>query len=70
MYEITAVPKLIIIQDDGDVITKKGRKEVQDRGYLSYRNWKQVATLVDGGTLNPERERASHDEPNQLTDVT
>ncbi|KAK3089054.1 hypothetical protein FSP39_000468 [Pinctada imbricata] len=54
-YEVNAVPKLIIVQEDGEVITTKGRKEVQDRGYLSYRTWRQNVNLVEGGTLNPQR---------------
>ena len=40
---MTAVPKFIIINKDGEVITSKGRKEVQDKGILGFRNWQQAA---------------------------
>ena len=38
-FQVNAVPKLIIVKPSGEVITWKGRKEVQDRGIAAYRTW-------------------------------
>ncbi|KAJ8306620.1 hypothetical protein KUTeg_017165 [Tegillarca granosa] len=48
LFNISAVPKLIIVKDDGDIITTKGRKEVQDKGIICFRNWQSVAGIKDG----------------------
>ncbi|KAE8284948.1 Nucleoredoxin-like protein 2 Rod-derived cone viability factor 2 [Larimichthys crocea] len=36
-YKITAVPKLVIVKENGDVITDKGRKQIRDRGLACFR---------------------------------
>ena len=46
-YNITAVPKLIIVHRNGDVITSKGRKEVKDKGVICFRNWQQTAGVLE-----------------------
>lgn len=38
-YNITTIPKLIIIRSEGEVITTKGRKDIQDKGLISFRAW-------------------------------
>ena len=38
-YKISIIPKLVIIGPDGDVVTTKGRKDVQDKGLISFRSW-------------------------------
>ncbi|XP_069127952.1 nucleoredoxin-like protein 2 [Argopecten irradians] len=44
-FNITAVPKLIIVNSAGDVITLKGRKEIQDKGIVCFRTWQEIATF-------------------------
>ncbi|XP_060072588.1 nucleoredoxin-like protein 2 [Ylistrum balloti] len=44
-FNITAVPKLIIVNIAGDVITLKGRKEIQDKGIVCFRTWQEIATF-------------------------
>lgn len=39
-FEVTMIPKLIILRPDGEVITTKGRKEIQDRGVAAFGTWK------------------------------
>lgn len=51
-YEVNSLPKLIVVKDTGEIITKTGRKEVQDRGFIGYRNWRQAANLKEGGKLH------------------
>lgn len=46
-YNVTAVPKFIIINKDGEVISLKGRKEVQDKGVIAFRNWTQAASIYE-----------------------
>ncbi|KAL5017232.1 hypothetical protein ScPMuIL_006821 [Solemya velum] len=41
-YDISSVPKLVVVRDDGEVLTMKGRKEVQDKGIICYRNWQNL----------------------------
>lgn len=44
-YDIKAIPKLIVIRDNGTVITEKGRKDIQDKGMICFRGWLQKANL-------------------------
>lgn len=44
-YEITAVPKLVIVKENGDVITDKGRKQIRDRGLACFRSWLDAAEI-------------------------
>ena len=45
---MTAVPRFIVIQRDGELITARGRKEVQDKGVICFRNWHQAALVHEG----------------------
>nr|KAG5700119.1 hypothetical protein BaRGS_029869 [Batillaria attramentaria] len=38
-YKVSIIPKLVVIRPDGEVITAKGRKDVQDKGLISFRGW-------------------------------
>lgn len=44
-YKITAVPKLVIVKENGDVITDKGRKQIRDRGLACFRTWLDAAEI-------------------------
>lgn len=44
-YKITAVPKLVIVKENGDVITDKGRKQIRDQGLACFRSWLEVAEV-------------------------
>lgn len=44
-YKITAVPKLVIVKDNGEVITDKGRKQIRDRGLACFRTWLDAAEI-------------------------
>lgn len=41
------MPKLIIITKDGEIISAKGRKEVQDKGVIAFRNWALTANILE-----------------------
>ena len=45
MFKITAIPKLIVVRDNGTIITEKGRKDIQDKGIICFRGWLQKANL-------------------------
>lgn len=65
-YNVTAVPKFIIINKDGEVITSKGRKEVQDKGIIAFRNWQQAAITHEAKLAqaqnNPDGDGEDEDE--------
>ncbi|XP_038258504.1 LOW QUALITY PROTEIN: nucleoredoxin-like protein 2 [Dermochelys coriacea] len=44
-YNITAVPKLVIVKQTGEVITDKGRKQIKERGLSCFRNWLEGADV-------------------------
>lgn len=44
-YKITAVPKLVIVKENGDVITEKGRKQIRDKGLSCFRSWLDAAEV-------------------------
>lgn len=44
-YKITAVPKLVIVKENGEVITDKGRKQIRDRGLACFRSWLEAAEI-------------------------
>uniref|UniRef100_A0A8C6NDB5 Uncharacterized protein n=2 Tax=Melopsittacus undulatus TaxID=13146 RepID=A0A8C6NDB5_MELUD len=44
-YNITAIPKLVIVKQTGEVITDKGRKQIRDKGLSCFRNWLEVAEI-------------------------
>ncbi|XP_033636656.1 nucleoredoxin-like protein 2 [Asterias rubens] len=41
-YSVTAIPQLIIIKPNGDIITPLGRKHIQDRGVSCFTSWSQT----------------------------
>lgn len=44
-YKITAVPKLVIVKENGEVITDKGRKQIRDKGLACFRTWLEAAEV-------------------------
>ncbi|RXM34179.1 Nucleoredoxin-like protein 2 [Acipenser ruthenus] len=44
-YNITAIPKLVIVKENGEVITDKGRKQIRDQGLACFKNWLDVADI-------------------------
>ncbi|XP_006872643.1 PREDICTED: nucleoredoxin-like protein 2 [Chrysochloris asiatica] len=44
-YSITAIPKLVIVKQNGDVITDKGRKQIRDHGLSCFQNWVVMADI-------------------------
>ncbi|KAM8792707.1 NXNL2 protein, partial [Eudromia elegans] len=44
-YNITAIPKLVIVKQTGEVITDKGRKQIRDKGLSCFRNWLEAADI-------------------------
>ncbi|XP_004384286.1 nucleoredoxin-like protein 2 [Trichechus manatus latirostris] len=44
-YNITAIPKLVIVKQSGEVITDKGRKQIREHGLPCFRNWVEVADI-------------------------
>ncbi|XP_030625705.1 nucleoredoxin-like protein 2 [Chanos chanos] len=44
-YKISAVPKLVIVKENGQVITDQGRKQIRDRGLACFRDWLEVAEI-------------------------
>ncbi|CAI5787008.1 nucleoredoxin-like protein 2 isoform X2 [Podarcis muralis] len=44
-YNITAIPKLVIVKQTGEVITDKGRKQIRERGLNCFRNWLEGADI-------------------------
>lgn len=44
-YQITAVPKLVIVKENGELITDKGRKQIRDRGLACFRSWLDAAEI-------------------------
>ena len=47
-YHVTAIPKLIVVTDDGDVVTAMGRKEVMDSGPKCFTQWAHAVTVARG----------------------
>uniref|UniRef100_G3TPM6 Thioredoxin-like fold domain-containing protein n=1 Tax=Loxodonta africana TaxID=9785 RepID=G3TPM6_LOXAF len=44
-YDVTAIPKLVVVKQSGEVITDKGRKQIRERGLSCFRNWVEVADI-------------------------
>ncbi|KAM9306354.1 nucleoredoxin-like protein 2 [Pholidichthys leucotaenia] len=44
-YKITAVPRLVIVKENGDVITDKGRKQIRDQGLACFPSWLEAAEI-------------------------
>ncbi|XP_073509265.1 nucleoredoxin-like protein 2 [Phyllobates terribilis] len=49
-YKITAIPKLVIVKQNGEVITDKGRKQIRDRGLACIRTWLEVGDIFQNFT--------------------
>ena len=47
-YHVTAIPKLIVVADDGDVVTAMGRKEVTEQGPRCFTQWAHAVTMARG----------------------
>ncbi|XP_069889184.1 nucleoredoxin-like protein 2 [Dipodomys merriami] len=45
LYNITAIPKLVIVKQNGEVITNKGRKQIRERGLACFQDWVEVAEV-------------------------
>ncbi|XP_067678658.1 nucleoredoxin-like protein 2 [Haliotis asinina] len=50
-FNINAIPKLVVLRPDGEVITMRGRKDVQDKGMICFRSWQSAASLADNVSL-------------------
>ncbi|XP_004481480.1 nucleoredoxin-like protein 2 [Dasypus novemcinctus] len=44
-YNVTAVPRLVVVKPSGEVITDKGRKQIRERGLACFQNWVEVADV-------------------------
>ncbi|XP_003795069.1 nucleoredoxin-like protein 2 [Otolemur garnettii] len=44
-YNITAIPKLVIVKQNGEVITSKGRKQIREWGLACFQNWVEAADI-------------------------
>ncbi|XP_049751548.1 nucleoredoxin-like protein 2 [Elephas maximus indicus] len=44
-YDVTAIPKLVVVKQSGEVITDKGRKQIRERGLSCFRNWVEAADI-------------------------
>ncbi|KAM8960596.1 nucleoredoxin-like protein 2 [Pelodytes ibericus] len=45
IYRITAIPKLVIVKPDGEMITDKGRKQIREMGLSCFKSWLEVADV-------------------------
>ncbi|NWR67636.1 NXNL2 protein, partial [Bucorvus abyssinicus] len=50
-YNITAIPKLVIVKQTGEVITDKGRKQIRDKGLSCFRNWLEGADIFQNFSI-------------------
>ncbi|XP_023931876.1 nucleoredoxin-like protein 2 [Lingula anatina] len=66
-YKVNAVPKLIILKPDGEVVTERGRAEVEEKGVAGFRNW---ATIAHTGEVLPKHliKSTSTDEDKEETE--
>ncbi|XP_008991008.1 nucleoredoxin-like protein 2 isoform X1 [Callithrix jacchus] len=44
-YNVTAIPKLVIVKQNGEVITNKGRKQIREQGLTCLQNWLEAADV-------------------------
>lgn len=47
-YHITGIPKLVVVTDEGDVVTHEGRKEVTQSGPQCFKHWAQAVAAARG----------------------
>ncbi|XP_077981735.1 nucleoredoxin-like protein 2 [Glandiceps talaboti] len=46
MYNVTFIPTLVVIKENGEVITEQGRKEVQNSGVHCFKSWISAANIL------------------------
>lgn len=44
-YNITAIPRLVVVKPSGEVITNKGRKQIRERGLACFQSWVEAADI-------------------------
>uniref|UniRef100_UPI00358E571B nucleoredoxin-like protein 2 n=1 Tax=Myxine glutinosa TaxID=7769 RepID=UPI00358E571B len=44
-YNISAIPKLLIVKESGEVITDKGRTQVQEHGLAAFKSWLEATEI-------------------------
>ncbi|KAK3792536.1 hypothetical protein RRG08_011987 [Elysia crispata] len=66
-YSISVIPKLVVIQPSGDVITSKGRKDVQDKGVVCMRAW-QAGMIVKGDRHEADATEEQHHSQSTVED--
>ncbi|XP_023050511.1 nucleoredoxin-like protein 2 isoform X3 [Piliocolobus tephrosceles] len=44
-YNVTTIPKLVIVKQNGEVITNKGRKQIRERGLACFQDWVEAADI-------------------------
>jgi len=47
-YHITAIPKLVVVDDDGEVVTMTARREVTEIGPKCFKQWSHVVGVARG----------------------
>lgn len=62
------VPKLVVINQSGDVITEKGRKEVEDRGIVAFKAWQSAGISTRNKTPHVTLETISDTDKQPRTD--
>ncbi|XP_004581196.2 nucleoredoxin-like protein 2 [Ochotona princeps] len=45
-YNITAIPKLVVVKQNGEVITSRGRQQIRERGLACFQGWVEAADDV------------------------
>lgn len=45
LYDIDIVPKLVVVKSNGDIISRRGRKDITDRGVVACRTWLDAADI-------------------------
>ncbi|XP_008587857.1 PREDICTED: nucleoredoxin-like protein 2 [Galeopterus variegatus] len=45
-YNITALPKLVIVKQNGEVITHRGCKQIRERGLACFQTWVEAAEVL------------------------
>ena len=53
-FNVTAIPKLIVVNENSEVVTSRGRKEITDRGVGAFRSWSSGTQLQTTSVLNEE----------------
>ncbi|KAK6179960.1 hypothetical protein SNE40_012202 [Patella caerulea] len=66
-YHITAIPKLVVIKEDGDTVTLKGRKDIQDKGMNCFRNWLNNSNVNSAEKANATKSSGAITDTNNET---